>query len=71
MAHKRNRKANLDKLTCLTIVDHMDYYDFYTKHSSALKFRKHDALQPLDIQSLCSELCAFRYCCTKYAIEKL
>lgn len=71
MAHERNRKVSLDKLTYLAIIDHMDYHDFYTKHLSDLKVRKHDALQPLDIQSLCSELCAFRYCCTKYATEKL
>lgn len=54
----KNRKANLDKLTSLASIDHMDYNDFYTKHLSALKFRKRGALQPLDIQSLCSELCS-------------
>lgn len=55
----------------LAIDDHIDYYDFYTKHWSAAKFRKPDALQPLDMQSLCPELCTFRSCCTKYAPEKL
>lgn len=34
-------------------------------------YTEHDALQPLDIQSLNSELCAFGYCCTEYAVEKL
>lgn len=51
--------------------DDIDYHDFYTKHWSVKTFRKPDALQSLDMQSLCSELCTFRLCCSKYAPEKL
>lgn len=51
--------------------DDIDYHDFYTKHWNAIKFRRPNALQPLDVQSLCSELCASRLCCSKYAPEKL
>lgn len=40
----KNRKANLDKLTGIANIDHMDYHDFYTEHLSALKFRKRDVL---------------------------
>lgn len=71
MAHERNRKANIFKLTCLANIDHMDYRDFHTKHFSASKFKEQNVLPPLDVQSLCSDFCAFGSCCTKYATEKL